>query len=488
MIDPTVFKASREAARAKLDPDVARESFGYFIDIANEWETYRSPEEMINYMGIHKTHEAQFTEIAMDLGACAEDEVEWAKRFIEFYNRLARIVSTTGYRPEFQFDLAETAFDWRMVRKYIELPARILDFGAGSGRQCVSSFLHNPNNIYTAIDATLAAYTLQNLVFSFMDAMLPEANFTDLLDLEAAGLPYPDISKANAGERFHVPAWFEADPLPARFYDVIMACHVHNELSGSDFMRLINAVTKGLADDGFFYVRSELGVPFPKNYFDVLDMHAIDVITLLKGHDIVPIYCKYECSFQTTVFARKGSTHYEDAVASQARETDFVDIENSNEMSVRAGQHFTVRNVEWLGETGKKVAILGQGHDIYSKLVEPRLDLIADKLVFTEAEAMNADEDFRQKIKDFQPDVILAVGSDFFGASRNAVEATSRDYAITVHHAMPTCFTFRELQKQPAPFLDGREIRNIGDIEKSLGIEEVSHELVASQIFGLPLN
>lgn len=487
MIDSAVFKASRDAARAKLDAEVARDSFGYFIDIANEWETYRSPEEMLNYMGIHKTHEAQFPEIAMDLGPLSDEEVAWARRYVEFFNRLARMVATTGYRPEFQFDLAETAFDWRNVRSFIDLPARILDFGAGSGRQCVSAFLHNSDNIYAAVDATLAAYTLQNLVFSFMDAMLPEAKFIDYLDLETARLPYPDISNASAGDRFHIPGWFEADPLPARFFDVILACHVHNELSKWDFMRLMNAVVKGLSDDGIFYVRSELGVRFPKNYFDTLDMHAIDMVTLLREHDIVPVFCKYECAFQTTVFARKGSSHYEKAMASEIRETDFTEIENSTEMSIRAGQHFTTRNMEWAGKTGKRTAILGHGFDIYFKLIEPGLDLIPDKLIFTEAEAMASDKAFKRKVKDFLPDVILATGSDFFAAARNAVEATGIDYAITVHHIMPTCFTLREFQKQPAPILAGQEIRYIGDIEKILRIEDDSRHLVGSEIFGRSL-
>jgi SAM-dependent methyltransferase len=480
MIDPNIFKASREAARTKLPQENAQESFGYFIDIANQWETYRSPEEMVNYMGIHKTHEAQFPEIAMDLGPFSAKEKEWARRYLEFFNRLACIITTTDYRPEFQFDLAETAFDWRIIRKFVDLPARILDYGAGSGRQCVSAFLYNANSIYTAVDSTLAAYTLQNLNFSVMDSMLPQASFVDLLDFETAGMPFPDISKAQPGTRVHVPAWFEADPLPERFFDVVLACHVHNELSGSDFRRLINAVLKSMADDGIFYVRSELGVPFPKNYFDVLDMHAIDIVKLLYEHDIVPVYCKYECAFQTTVFARKGSTHHKRAIELEGRETDFLDLKNSLDMTVRAGRHFTIRNIEWIVRERKKTLLLGRGHDIYMKLVEPRSDAITEKLVISQEEAMAPTDATRARIKEFQPNVIVAVGDDFFGMSRMAQEASGIDYAITVHHVMPTCFTFHDLQKQPAPFLSGKEVRYIGDIEKAYG--ETPH--VGEDFFG----
>ena len=63
MIDQQVFKASREAARFNISPEEARNSFSYYIDIPNNWETYLCPEELINYFGIHRTHSHQFEEI-----------------------------------------------------------------------------------------------------------------------------------------------------------------------------------------------------------------------------------------------------------------------------------------------------------------------------------------------------------------------------------------------------------------------------------------
>ena len=61
---------------------------------------------------------------------------------------------------------------------------------------------------------------------------------------------------------------------------LILACHVHNELSGPDFMRLMRIVEKGLADEGIFYLRSEVSVIDPYD-FDAVDLHAIDPIKLL---------------------------------------------------------------------------------------------------------------------------------------------------------------------------------------------------------------
>ncbi len=67
MIDSQIFRTSRETARCKIPVKEARNSFGYYIDIPNGWETYRSPEELIGFLGIHNTHAAHFLEIIEDL-------------------------------------------------------------------------------------------------------------------------------------------------------------------------------------------------------------------------------------------------------------------------------------------------------------------------------------------------------------------------------------------------------------------------------------
>jgi hypothetical protein len=489
MIDSNVLKVSRDNARAKLDEKVARESFGYFIDVANDWETYRSPEELLYYFGIHKTHESQYLQILNDFGCFTPGEREWAIRFVEFYDRLGRMVSTTGKRHELQFDLAETDFDWRTVLKFKSLPAKILDFGAGGGRQCVSSFLRHPDNIYTAVDSVLASYVVQNLVYSFIDALRPRARFVDLLDCETAGIPMPRIEQAAPGTIFHVPGWFEKDPLPSRYYDIIMACHVHNELSGGDFLRLMGAVDKCLADDGIFYVRSELGVRHPKNYFDALDMHAIDVIDWLEQRSIVPVYCTYTCAFQTTVFARKGSSHHKMAQASTARENQFLDLTNSLDMSIRAGQHFVLRTLDYIAQNRKRTLFLGRDTDIFGKLVEPNLTRVPDRLVFNEAEAIRADAAYQDQVRAFNPEVIVAVGSSnvFFQMADKAKAAIGKPYAVTTHHIMPACFTFREMMTPQDPLLSTGSVCSSADVAQRLHKDAAAVFLDGRRLFGAPL-
>ncbi len=368
-----------------------------------------------------------------------------------------------------QFDLAETIFDWRTILRYADLPARVLDYGAGGGRQCVSAFLRNPDCIYTAVDSTLAAYTVQNLVFSFMDALGVGGRFVDLLDRETIGDAFPpSIAEAPPGSRFHVPAWFETQPLPERFFDVILACHVHNELSRSDFLRLIAAVDKCLADDGIFYVRSELGVRFPKNWFDALDLHGIDPIKLLATMGIAPIHCVYASAFQTTVFARVGSRPFEMAKASSAPEHQFLDIEDSLAATVRAGQNYTLGVLEWLVETGKRTAFCGAGNDMYEKLVAPMVGRVQESIVFDEAESIEGGDAFRGKLVEFDPEVVVCGSHMFPMIEQNVRTALGGEFKIKLHQIMPIIFLCREQQYARDPIFT-QDIHGPGDIEKILG-------------------
>ncbi len=245
MIDPEVFQTSRELARSKMPAEEARNSFGYYIDIPNDWESYKCPEELIRFLGIHSTHIYMFNELIEDLGPLADNEREWAKRYVVFCEKVTRLLCTNGASVDLRYDIAETLSDWRTILNYVKLPCHILEYGAGCGRQGISAFLRNPNNTYTAIDSTLAAYTLQNLMFSHADTLGPELTFFDFLDFETAGLAFPQINNAKPGSFFHVPAWLAEDNIPENFYDLIIAAHVHNELSKSDFLRLIKVIDKG---------------------------------------------------------------------------------------------------------------------------------------------------------------------------------------------------------------------------------------------------
>jgi hypothetical protein len=412
MILSDVFRTSREVGRSKLSHAEGKDSFGYWIDVPNNWESYRTSDEMVAFLGIHNTHIYQFPEIAADLGALSDDERDWVKRYVATYERVARLLTTTGRRVDLRCDIAETLTDWRIIQKFVDLPAKILDFGAGCLRQGTSAYLRHPDNIYTAVDASLAAYTIQNMVLSLMNAEREEAVAHDFLDYEIVALPFPDIASAPPGGRFHVPTWLmEQARLPERFYDVVIAAHVHNELSGPDFLRLVGAVEKNLADEGIFYVRSELHIGYAKDFYDAIDFHAIPIIEELKRRGLVPIWGAHTGAFLTTVFAREGSARHRRAQASEAPEDAFWRHGNAYDLCSAAGADYLARCGRGLVEAPGKIALIGRGNHLYERFLAPLEAAAPEAMVVDQADLTGeAREETLRKIAAFDPDNI-AIGS-----------------------------------------------------------------------------
>ncbi len=374
MIDSEVFRASRSLAREKLAPEEAANSFGYWIDIPNDWESYQSPEELVKFLGIHLTHHDKFNEIIEDIGPLSRRELRWVHRYVELIDRIARMLSTTGFRVDLKNDIAETIVDWRVIERFSRQPCRILDYGAGCGRQAASAFLRNPDNIYVAVDSTLAAYTLQNLVMSYTDTLCDRANFFDLLDFEKASRAFVDISNACQGDRFHVPAWMAIDHLPKDFFDVIIAAHVHCELSSADFMRLVNVVEKSLSRNGVFYVRSELTWGDTRDFCDSTDLHGISLVDEMLNRRIHPVWCAYTSGFLTTVFARKDSRYWHETRESADPDCRFLDITSSQELSRRAGQNHLHRCARELEAANPPTLMIRSGNEYDQMFVDPLIE------------------------------------------------------------------------------------------------------------------
>jgi hypothetical protein len=467
MIASDNFRVSREAGRARLDPAEARDSFGYYIDFANSWESFRNPEELLGYLGIHRTHKAQFGEILADLGRLTDEELDWARRYVEFFDRVGRLLSTAATRPELQFDIAETAFDWRVVRRYVPAPARVLDYGAGCGRQAVSAFLRDPDVIYTAVDSTLNAYTVQNVTFSLIDALRSERRFTDFLDLQLAADPYPDISAAAPGSIFHLPAWFDQVALPTRFYDVMFACHVHGELSAPDFNRLVAAAARCLADDGILYVRSELAILFPKGWWETRDLHGIDIVEVLRASGLVPVFCSYQCCYQTTVFARVGSAHHARAQASDAPEAAFYDLPRASDTKPLAGRHFVRRQLDTIADARLRVLASGRGFEVFESEVAPLLPRMAETLVLDD-DVDPLDATISARIREFNPDVLVVAAPDCPPVAERMRAAAGGTFELFLHHVTPVCFSYRRFPREAEPGLLA-PVRVPGDLERNRG-------------------
>jgi len=462
MIDKAIFQTSRDVARMRLPEAEARNSFGYYIDIPNNWESYRSPEELIGWFGIHVTHIAQFPELTQNLGALTPEEISWARRYTAFFDIASQMLATTGVRCDLRYDIAETLTDWRRILKFKQLPARILDFGAGCARQGVSAFLRDPGNVYVAVDGTLAAYTLQNFVFALIDTATGGRGSFDLLDFEAAQAQPPRIGEARPGSRFHVPVWLIEDQVPSRFFDVVLASHVLFELSGYDFMRLIHCIDRGLADDGIVYVRGELNAVDPRDFFDAIDLHSYEIVPLLRQRGIVPIHCEHD-TYLTTVFAREGSAPHR---AARARgERDLTAAQSGRDLVLDAGRSFVLAKLQQFAADGwRAVAIGDEGETFFEELVRPALPKLAAAQVLSAAAMTAGDADQRRKIREFDADVVIICSHDGVRIQALVQDMLGREqFPLQLHYSYPIFFLIRDRRVRREAIFD-QPIRTAADI------------------------
>jgi hypothetical protein len=311
MILPEIFLQLRAKAIEELDEARKADSFGYHIDITDGWEIIYNTTELLSYLSIHNTHSAKYSELSFHM----KDNLDSVKKQLQLHaktlDNVASTVNTAKHSmPNYKFDLLEMSVDWLFLAKYNDDIETVLDFGAGCGRQIVGSFENLPNfKSYIGIDASLNGYVLQNSFYNTF-ALMKDLNFVDLLDYSSSNLQIDVTSVCQKKDTIvHFPAWTDYSLIENQSIDLILACHVHNELSRSDFLRLMELVDTKLSPEGIFYVRSELGVWGDASYQDKVKYHAIDPVKYLAGKGLSIVETEYFGGFMTTVFARNGSKH-----------------------------------------------------------------------------------------------------------------------------------------------------------------------------------
>lgn len=441
MIDKTLFQTSRDVARAKLPAEEAANSFGYYIDLGNGWENYYCPERLILWLGIHSTHLQQFPELLHNLGDVTPAELDWMRRYAAFCDTTSKLLSTTGFRVDLRYDMAETLTDWRNIQRFKKLPARVLDFGAGCARQGLSAFLLNKDCTYVAVDGTLAGYTLQNLVLSTMD-VLGAGETHDFLDYETVQKPYPRIAESKPGSRFHVPVWLIEENLPERYFDVMIGAHVAYELSGYDFHRFMRCVERGLADDGIFYLRSEISSSDWRDFQGAVDLHGTNLVGLLQDKGIVPIHCEYD-TYLTTVFARRGSQPHRDALASSETARELDKASENIDLSRGAAYRYLKRRIGEVIANGQRIAAFGGGANVFETMVRPELKgLSQDPLIVPTA--ANSEE-LHQQLLAYDPDALIIAGGDL-GAQEANLKAMLGEgtYTLRFSQLLPVVILLRD--------------------------------------------
>jgi SAM-dependent methyltransferase len=134
---------------------------------------------------------------------------------------------------------------------------KVLDFGAGYGRQAALWGSTEPDRQYVAMDATPNAYCLQHLYFSQTGLPFREYWDTENLDIQA-----------ELGKIVHLPTW-RYDLLPDNHFDLVMCVQVLPELSSKLVREMIAQFRRVLKPGGMLYLRDNAEIWKPAGKMNV---------------------------------------------------------------------------------------------------------------------------------------------------------------------------------------------------------------------------
>ena len=309
MIIEDNFRTLRSRAIDKLTGDEKKYSFGYHIDVNNWWERIYHTQELLSYLSIHNTHSAKYSELCFDIQDFlihTRDQIQFHSKII---NKTSQYISTLDDLPDYKYDLLELSIDWLALNGINNNISTLIDFGAGCGRQVIGAVINTKFKCYIGIDASTNGYLVQNALFSTLQ-ILDEVNHIDLLDYESNNSIIPNLPIINLEKNVvHYPAWIDYKNINDNSIDLLLLCHVHNEISGNDFNRVLNIIKSKLHEKSYIYVRSELGIWADTLYEDSVYFHAMDPVIYFNELGFIPLLSKYVGGFQTTIFCHK--TQYE---------------------------------------------------------------------------------------------------------------------------------------------------------------------------------
>lgn len=152
---------------------------------------------------------------------------------------------------------------------------RVLDFGAGYGRQAnLWTQEADEDLVFVAVDAIPKSYCLQHLYYSntdrtFHDYAVERDNFK--LDDNAKGI-------------YHLPTW-RFDLIPDNYFDKILVVQVLQELNEPLVKYVIGQFKRILKDTGILYIRDHMNAWRPTHKLDVDEHLASHGFTLeFKPH------------------------------------------------------------------------------------------------------------------------------------------------------------------------------------------------------------
>jgi len=288
VIDVVDFRRCIERARALLNLHDAPHSLTYrhALDKGVPVE-YQNKYSLIQWIDRWTVDRASLI-LKDDLKTLDENETLFADVMYKLYSDFAKTISTT---QEWYFSrgaIYETIFDYRYLSRFLPDNFNMLDFGPGCGRHAVAFHMTGNQGIYTGMECVEVLYMLQNAIMSYAS---PQKT-VEYLDFILEGRGIPEISDAGPGALVHIPSW-ESGRVERNYFDVLIACHILDELPKGDFERLLNVAQKSLKTKGIIYARGTIRNPGKIN---LPNYHGFDIHDKFREIGFVPVVNDYYSS------------------------------------------------------------------------------------------------------------------------------------------------------------------------------------------------
>jgi hypothetical protein len=301
MIDVVDFRRCLEQARSMLDIYACAHTLSYThardkgipVDYQNKYN-------LLQWLDRWSPERAESV-LRHDLGGLKDDESDTAERMHKLYRDFARTISTTRDRHHSQGAIYETILDYRYLKEHLPRDFRALDFGAGCGRHGLAFHLTGNRGLYVGMECVEVLYVLQNAILSFA---APGA-FVEYLDFVLEGQSFPSFSDLRPGAVVHMPSW-ESAAVESASFDLLIACHVLDELPKGDMERFLDVASRCLKRDGAIYARGTLRNP---GKMEMPRHHGIDIEARLAQAGFVRVvndeYPKH--AYNVILWRRKSS-------------------------------------------------------------------------------------------------------------------------------------------------------------------------------------
>ncbi|MEK7880999.1 MAG: class I SAM-dependent methyltransferase [Deltaproteobacteria bacterium] len=447
MIQTDTLNMSKQKARLSQGPS-SYNSFTYWGDVKKQWESAYSTIKITELIGSESMPKHNLPDVKKYLGGLSPQEEAFSAKFTEFYRNLAGLLTSMETPLLTEYDLAETLLDMRVLSNQVKFPCRILDIGPGAGRHMVNACL-NPavsGGLYVGIESIGLPYSLQNAAASLLRLRNDNLKFYDYMEYEFARKEPPNVADIAMNSVVHMPLWTDSS-LPSQHFDLIICNYLLDEVSGEDFMRISDLISRCLAPGGILYCRGGQERAMLKDlyYYGYGTYHGLDITKTLTSKGLKVADSDLVASQMTRLFVRSGDAERPAPGGKYGRYNEDV------RLMEQAQNDFVEVNMKELTGSGKKVLLWDDsGYQIFSKYMEryrENINIIGSTHRFARSKVKTGPGQYEyppQDIRSLRPDVVIIASMRELSALRQIKEMSAPgEFELMRKFNYPVAFAYR---------------------------------------------